>query len=267
MSVIYQMLSLYNSVAEDNIFHSILQNMFKDLRHLPEKSIEAVAADCFTSPSSISRLVKALGFRNFTEFKYALSNVIKTYGFENRLSPSELGAGARPAEGYLNAVNATVQFFLERFDTAQTDRVVSMILAHRTVYILYCGNGKANIHPLQCELVMSGRNAPYSSDPEFIRSHLSQMGPDDMLLLVLESSNDGYEAASHLLPVIHARGAGIAIVASSANPLFGSVDAATVLYPRDLTLNSFLYCYLILNLITVQFRHICIDLPGLQSPK
>lgn len=264
MSVINRMLSLYNSVEESHIFHTILGVMLRDMKRLPDESIEALAADCFTAPSSVSRLIRSLGYRNFSEFKFALGSYLKNYGFENRLYPTDpvVKKSGQPGRDYLqNAVN-TISFFQTSVEDEQIRGAAELLNAADQVYILYSGEGSANIHPLQCELFTAGKDVRFFSEPARMEEKLGDMGPHALAFLIMESSHDNYGAIELLLPQIHDTGAEILMIASDVSPLFVQVGATVLRYPRDLTLNSFLYCYIYLNLLTIWFRDEYIDKAG-----
>ncbi len=259
MSAINRMLSLYNSVEETHIFHVILSVILQNLQQVPNQSIEELAASCFTAPSSISRVVRSLGYRNFTEFKYALGAQLKNYGFENRLYPIKQDSRQHPCEEYLQSAAETVAYFQNSVDIAQIQHASALLNQANSVHILYSGEGRANIHPLQCELFTAGKDVSFSSKPAALEAKLGEMGPGCLVLIVLESNNEDYGGVAALLPAIHNAGSRLLLIASDVNPLFDQVEAYTLRYPRDMTLNSFLYCYIYLNLLTIDFRDRYID--------
>lgn len=267
MSAIKRILSMYNATDESHIFHTILGTILQNLQQVPEQSIADLAASCFTVPSSISRVVHSLGYRNFTEFKYDLGTQLKNYGFENRLYPRMATESTlATCSEYLFNIVETVQFFQCSFDLSQILHASALLAQASRIQLLYCGEGTANILPLQCELCMAHKQTDFFSRPAELKRKLSQLGPDCCTLIILESNNEDYGSIVTLLPLIYNAGAQLLLVISDVNPLFDQVHAYTIRYPRDMTLNSFLYCQICLNLLTIAFRDQFIDQASAGNP-
>lgn len=84
MTAIENLLVNYNSNFDRNsTFHSITRIILQNLNQASKMSIDDLAQFCFTSPSTISRIVKNLGYRNYSAFQSSLSRCLNEYRFHN----------------------------------------------------------------------------------------------------------------------------------------------------------------------------------------
>ena len=66
--LIYRLLLFLNSSKENDINYNIAITMLRNIRSIPEMSINKLADICFTSPAAITRFCHKLGYSNLIEF-------------------------------------------------------------------------------------------------------------------------------------------------------------------------------------------------------
>lgn len=70
----------YNQLPKNDTKRDILSKLLPHIRSISSMTIYDTADLCFTSTASISRLVKALGYKSYSEFQ-ASSATTTTIGF------------------------------------------------------------------------------------------------------------------------------------------------------------------------------------------
>ena len=83
MDSIDRLIQYYNN-GTDDIYHQVVANILKNIHQVKSATIYDLADLCYTSPSTISRLVKKLDFENFTDFKSQIHYALKNYRYLNR---------------------------------------------------------------------------------------------------------------------------------------------------------------------------------------
>ena len=94
MTAVENLLVNYNfSFDRDSTFHSITRIILQNMHHVSRMSINELAEFCFTSPSTISMIVKNLVYKNYSTFQSSLTRCLGEYRFHNVIvsSPSYFG--------------------------------------------------------------------------------------------------------------------------------------------------------------------------------
>lgn len=68
-STIMRLILLMNNLPGDETEHHLAANLLKNLYDLPFLSIEEMAERCYTSPATLSRFCKMLGFKSYVVFR------------------------------------------------------------------------------------------------------------------------------------------------------------------------------------------------------
>ena len=88
MTAIENLLVNYNCNFDCNsTFHSITRIILQNLNQASRMTIDELAQFCFTSPSTISRVVKSLGYKNYSTFQSSLTDCLNEYRFHNVVIP------------------------------------------------------------------------------------------------------------------------------------------------------------------------------------
>ncbi len=88
MDCIERLITYYNAGSEQNVFRDVVENILKNLHKVENATIYDLAEMCYASPSTISRLVKKLEFKDYGDFKSQMSYALKNYRYLNRNTES-----------------------------------------------------------------------------------------------------------------------------------------------------------------------------------
>ncbi|NLA52887.1 MAG: hypothetical protein GX858_00815, partial [Clostridiales bacterium] len=87
MSCLEMLFWFFNNLPHDDLYRNVVQNMLNNIREVDQLNIYELAEMCYTSPATISRLVKKLGYNNYSAFKTSLNDALVQYEFHNRHIP------------------------------------------------------------------------------------------------------------------------------------------------------------------------------------
>ena len=76
MNIIEKHLNKYSTQLTPNDYE-VTQHIYKQYSKIPNITIKELADICYSSPSTIHRIIKKLGFNGFSDFKYKVSDEIK----------------------------------------------------------------------------------------------------------------------------------------------------------------------------------------------
>lgn len=157
MNALNNILIYYNNSRQDDLYREVTGNILKNIKRIENASIYDLAEMCFVSTTTISRLCKRLGYKNFMDFKLELSGAVKKYAYMNRHIPiNSLEKGEDEFEAYFRILNKQVETFRSELDKAYLGKVADAIHACRKVSIYTYGTSAAELS-LQTDLVISGK--------------------------------------------------------------------------------------------------------------
>ena len=84
MTALENLLIHYNFLPEQSTNKGVLRHLLKYLGGIQSYTIYDLADLCFTSPATVSRLVKTLGYRNYSDFQTSIADCMQSYDYHNR---------------------------------------------------------------------------------------------------------------------------------------------------------------------------------------
>lgn len=157
MNALSNILIYYNNSRQDDLYREVTGNILKNLKRIENASIYDLAEMCFVSTTTISRLCKRLGYKNFMDFKLELSGAVKKYAYMNRHIPiNSLEKGEDEFEAYFRILDKQIQMFKSDLDKSYLGKIADAIQACRKVSIYTHGTSAAELS-LQTDLVIGGK--------------------------------------------------------------------------------------------------------------
>lgn len=149
----------------------ILSYLLANQQEVTTKSVQAVAAETYTSPSSVMRVSKKLGFSGFAELKYYL---------RSQVEGGKIAVPRSRVDLQLQDINATLAS-LQRQDF---DLLAQHILDAGTVYCIGTGMAQRNaMREFAKSLLNNGIRAVQISDLKEFLLVVPLMKPTDLVVL------------------------------------------------------------------------------------
>lgn len=76
MNILEKYSNQYSSQLTTNDYE-VIQQIYAQYSKIPDMTIKELAVNCYSSPSTIHRVIKKLGFKGFPDFKYRITDEIK----------------------------------------------------------------------------------------------------------------------------------------------------------------------------------------------
>ena len=149
------MIQYMNHLPQNDSNRIIVRYMLKNLRKIKDMSINDLAEACFTSPATVSRLIKKMDFLNYTQFQQSLEDYVSQYAYLNRILP--LHEMYRKGDNLLHGlelIEGAFQEFRERYDPELFDNIASIL--HNSNFVVFFHLGISFGYALQIDLIMDG---------------------------------------------------------------------------------------------------------------
>lgn len=158
----------YNSLNEKEKYY--FQQIEYYSAEIPMLSITDLAEKIFTSPASLSRLIKKLGYKNFKEFKnsFVIQNVQEYNGTLRE------------------HVNKILDFYPQIID----DCLLDLIYEARNIYIIAFGDSVGIAQELAVTLMKQDYITKRLFDSDFMYEMETTVQPDDLIIYVSNSGMD-----------------------------------------------------------------------------
>ncbi len=144
-----------NHTPHDDLFHMVIHHMLKNIHEVSNMNIYEMAEACYTSPATISRLVKKLNFKSFAFFQKSLVDSLQQYEHYNRHLPlDEMHSETDHVMQLLDTVEDMIKDFKAKYHDDDFTEVARIL--HESNHVILYSLGISPESSLQSDLVMSG---------------------------------------------------------------------------------------------------------------
>lgn len=217
MTVVENLFVHYNRHLEKGgTLHSALRILLQNLGKVPTLGIHQLADLCYTSPSTISRLVRRLGYGSYSVFQHSVATCLDHYGYHNTILPphtgsltpkQELGRLADIQKAFVDGITASIDM----------DRVHAFAQAlHTADYVaIFPYVAELMEMPLQSDLMMSGTTCDIVMGDDDQLQASAGLPPNSVALAVCPDCFESYSKLSKLVENAKKCGAVVCVVSSS----------------------------------------------------
>ncbi|MCM8709919.1 MurR/RpiR family transcriptional regulator [Clostridium sp. SYSU_GA19001] len=258
MTGLENIIAFYNNTPEDNMFHSVLRNILTNLDKVENYNIYDLANMCFTSPATISRLVKKLGYKNYTYFQKDLSDCVKKYEHLNRyIKMEEIEEKEDLQEAFLNTLENLIVNFRKQIDKAQLRRLAEEIHRSKRVSIYTYGVNFAEFY-LQSDLFMSGIICDVYNDDKSQFENAQTLDKQCIVILVIPKCIES-SAVDKTITAIKERGAKLCVITDTKHFSILKKADLSFTFEGELHLIDMYILQMFLSLLSIQYRSMYLD--------
>lgn len=158
MDSIDKLLDFYNKSDEQDMYHNVVEHVLKNIHKVEEVTIYDMADLCFSSTATISRLVKKLDFKNYTDFKTQISYALKNYKYLNKNTREiELFEDSDIIPLYFNFLLNNIAALKEEIEYSHIAEISKKF--HEAEEVFFYSYPKVQTNILQKALIVSGKKA------------------------------------------------------------------------------------------------------------
>ena len=245
------LIDYYNRLGNEESYHIIAGRLLQHISRIHNMSIREVAALCFTSEASISRLSRRAGYEGFNDLREQSGNVSKNYFTENRLLQPEQLREENSVSAYLSSVRA----LLDSLETSLSDDMISRAAAllHEASHVYYFGAVGSFVR-LEQDLCVSGKFVDICT-----RSGISGLECPENTLVILENPGYPWFQLNDLVHEIRERGVKLLMITcTSSQELEACADEAIVLSGTKSGQDEFLF-HAVMDILSLEYRRQYMD--------
>ena len=188
--LIYRLLLFLNSSKENDINYNIALTMLRNIRIIPNMSINKLSELCYTSPAAITRFCHKLGYSSFIEFKENIKINIDSYN-EGLMKPKSIGYEIS-REDLLNNMSLEIIHEIETFksfvDLKVIDRVVELIYRSNNVCLFGTQFSQLMAQDLQRKLVNLSKVVYNANDVQEQERMANELDENSLAILISPSA-------------------------------------------------------------------------------
>ena len=88
MNVLQNLIELYDHLAADSTYRSVVRKILLNLQEAADANVYELAELTESSRTTVWRMLQLIGYERFSDFHYALKQAVKHYTYYNRIIPS-----------------------------------------------------------------------------------------------------------------------------------------------------------------------------------
>ena len=217
MTAIHALVTYSNILPLDSIYHKVVQTLLANLPEACTASIEQMSEKCLTSPATLTRLARNLGYKGYADFRNNLNEVCHGWGLYNRVMPIIPRDPAEAAAQFQQWLLGNLAAFFQGFDTGELERIADAIhAADQVAFFLGRLQSAASVH-LQVDLAVSGKRCIRAGSIESELALLITLGEHSFLMLQLGTLNTDKTMLAKLLEESHRRGAQVLVLGGNSD--------------------------------------------------
>lgn len=168
-------MDFFNRIAENTQYlnksdNEILSYCIQNNEKVSDMKVQEVAQALYTSPASVIRFCKKLGFSGFSEFKAALKMVVHR---EAKTQTREVNS-----IDFLKDINKTTQLIPEE----TIEEILELIHTKKRIELFAVGSSRTVANEFAKRLQLIKKSANYYDDSTLMNIRAKQLGEDDLVI-------------------------------------------------------------------------------------
>ncbi len=248
------LVNYYNRLDRDESYHIIAGSLLKNISRIHDMNIREVAALCYTSEASITRLSRKAGYEGFNDLREQARKVSKNYYTENRLLMPEALQGKDTLSAYLSSQRRLLDSVERSLSGDLMERAAAML--HEASCVYYFGAGDAFLR-LEQDLCVAGKLVDTFRDMD--EERLTELDWQPGTLVILENPGYPWFRLDDLAYRVKEAGAKLLLITCSANPKTETLaDLSIVMEGTKSGQDEFLF-QTVMNILSVEYRRQYLD--------
>ena len=261
MTAFHALVIYRDSLPHGSIYSSVITALLAHAEQIRTMTIEQAAEICFTSPATLSRLTRQLGYLGYADFRSSLDHACRNYFFENRVMPRIPDQTFHPGDEYLSRLGQVIEQFRHTTDL-ELFHDAACAMHEATSINLFVGEiPDFAMVQLQVDLTVAGkacRRYPSTSD-QYARAETLDENAFVILLYGGASLPSGKHTFSEVLSKLRERHVKLMLLAPRNAPLKRFPDDFLFSYDSTGTaMDNYLH-EVILSMLTLTYRTLYLE--------
>lgn len=198
--LVNRLLVMLNENESGTTFYYIALTLLEHIMELGNMNINEIAELCTTSKSTISKFIRALGYRSFSDFRYAVEMENNKYRSLNSYTHDVIGyLDEHTYEEYAQDLAQDIIMNVRHMDMEAIQRLAKDIYAHRHIGAFGLMFSETAAIDLQTKLGRIGKFIMTNMDDLKQYNYIKNADEDTLIIVFSESGSfmDRYEMSDH----------------------------------------------------------------------
>ncbi len=211
-NTLHALITYGNTLPLESIYRKVVETYLTNLEAACTLSIEQMSELCYTSPATLTRLARTLGYKGYSDFRTNLNHAYESYSFYNRLLPDIPEDISTVGACYLQTLISELERFRDSFDASRIPEICDAIHVSERV-VLFLGRLQSAVSVcMQADLAMDGRACVRALNVEQQLSLLNTLDEHSFVMIKTGTQNTGPNILGTLLDQIARRKAKLLII-------------------------------------------------------
>lgn len=186
---IYDLLYLINKSRSESNDVMIAKKILENRYDLNKYSLDKLSEKTYFSQASLSRFIKKMGYKNYSDFKNSI--MLSNYMIEKN---NEIQNNLKYEDVLMNVTNSIHQClsYIDDLDQRHIERLIEKLKTSQTIIFMGSELSMAITHLLQMALISLGKEAYVIFDYHF-QNELLQKIDDDSLIIIISLEQRAYK--------------------------------------------------------------------------
>ncbi len=258
MTILHKLVSFCNSYPVGSIYHETTSNILKNLDGIKHYTIDVLAERCYTSPTTINRIVRLLGCISYKDFKRSIVDNVENYPLLNRCFPTD--TTMEPiGDAYLQFFREQLQYLEELCKNIDMDRICEAIHRHTSIRLYSDFAANYAKRQFQLDLAVSGKDTAFLANLDDCFKDIVHFSKHTMLIISAATNASLFAKQMELMQLARSKEAAILVLCPKNAPNVHKYADYLISYNGTGTAMNQYMVDLLINLITIRYRHLYID--------
>lgn len=181
MNVLQNLMELYNQLPQDSTYRVVIKGILENLEVAADATIYDVAELTDSSRTTVWRMVQKMGYKNYSDFRYALKAAVSQYTYYNRILPPQVGTDAVISE-CVGQLKAACKMIEKHLTSKAIERLAQEIYERKQIRF-YLHSRSYAVYSFQQNLAMSGKDTAYFCLLPEMLADAAALGKDSLVFI------------------------------------------------------------------------------------
>lgn len=258
MTGIDKLITIYNIAETGSMTKNVVSHILQNLKRIDRMNIYDLADTCYVSSASISRIVRKLGYKNYSYFQKDISDCVKKYEHHNRIvSMDKIKDDMNVPDIFFSILGNILENVRQNLDGQSITELAKAIHESEKV-IIYAFEVSFAENFLQCDLFMGGKECEVCRYAQDMLDCAEKLTEKDIVIMVAPKQIEGI-SAREILEKVKEKGTKTCLMTDSRH--FNVLKKADYQFAFDGELKSIDAFGLqsFLCILTMEYRRMYID--------
>ena len=159
LNVLQNLLELYNQLPSDSTYRVVIKGILENMNFAADATIYDIAELTDSSRTTVWRMVQKMGYKNYSDFRYALKAAVSQYTYYNRIISPQVEKSSMVLECTAQ-IKAAAKIIEKNITTSGIEKLAQKLHSKKQIRF-YLHSRSYAVYSFQQNLSMDGKDTAY----------------------------------------------------------------------------------------------------------